>query len=73
MENYREIVECRICGCNELEEILSLDSQFISATFVESNKNNKLANIKIPMSMVICSNKDCLEDCLRNSNVYIFA
>ena len=59
MENYKEINKCRICGCNELEEILSLDPQFISATFVKSNKNNKLANIKIPMSMVICSNKDC--------------
>ena len=59
MENYKEIVKCRICGSIELEEILSLDPQFISATFVKSNENNKLADIKIPMSMVICSNKDC--------------
>ena len=59
MKNFKEIEKCRICGCNELEEVLSLNPQFISATFVKSNKNNKLANIKIPMTMVICLNNDC--------------
>jgi hypothetical protein len=59
MKNFKVIEKCRICGCNKLEEILSLDPQFISATFVKSNKDNKLANIKIPMTMVICLNNDC--------------
>ena len=59
MKNFKEIEKCRICGCNELEEVLSLKPQFISATFVKSNKDNKLANIKIPMTMVICLNNDC--------------
>jgi len=56
---FKEIEKCRICGSKELQEVLTLDPQFVSATFVETNKNNTLADVKIPMTMVICLNNDC--------------
>jgi len=59
MNNFTKIEKCRVCGCVEIERVLALDPQFVSATFVKSNKNNKLAKIKIPMTMLICLNKDC--------------
>lgn len=56
---YNNIDSCRICGSTELTEVLSLEPQFLSPTFVETNENNELAKIKVPMTMVVCRNDLC--------------
>ncbi|QZP17997.1 class I SAM-dependent methyltransferase [Methylophilales bacterium] len=57
--NYKEIKKCRICGCKDLVEAISLEPQFLSPTFVKSNKKNHLAEIKVPMTVVVCQNESC--------------
>jgi hypothetical protein len=57
--NYKNITECRICGCKDLEEAISLPHQFLSPTFVKTNKDNPLSDIKVPMTVLVCKNNDC--------------
>lgn len=57
--DYKVINECRICGCKELEEAISIPHQFLSPTFVKSNKDNPLSRIKVPMTVVVCKNSEC--------------
>jgi len=57
--NYKCIEECRICGCKDLDEAISLPAQFLSPTFVETNVDNPLSSIKVPMTVMVCNNKDC--------------
>jgi len=57
--DYKCIEHCRICGCKDLEEAISIPAQFLSPTFVETNIDNPLANIKVPMTVMVCNNKDC--------------
>lgn len=57
--NYNNIDKCRICGCSDLKEAIALKPQFLSPTFVESNTNNPLSDIKVPMSVLVCQNKSC--------------
>ena len=59
IENFNTIEQCRICGCKDLEEAISLPPQFLSPTFVESNVNNPLSSIKVPMTVMVCNNNDC--------------
>lgn len=57
--HFKKITKCRICGCSDLEEAISLSPQFLSPTFVKSNKENYLSEIKVPMTMLVCQNDDC--------------
>ena len=57
--NFKIVEKCRICGSAELTEVLQLDPQYLSPTFVETNLNNKLAEIKVPMTMVVCRDDIC--------------
>ena len=38
--NYKEIQECRICGNSQMSEVISLEPQFLSPTFVETNEGS---------------------------------
>lgn len=58
LKNYKYKKNCRVCS-GDLEDVISLESQFLSPTFVKSNINNKLSEIKIPLTMCICKNKEC--------------
>lgn len=58
-DDYKCIEHCRICGCKDLDEAISIPAQFLSPTFVETNIDNPLANIKVPMTVMVCNNKDC--------------
>jgi hypothetical protein len=53
--SYREITSCRVCGNSNLVELLSFEPQFLSPTFVETNSGNKLSEIKIPLTLLICA------------------
>ena len=46
---------CKICGNNNLKNVLFINEQYISATFVKTNENNNLTKIKTPLTLVLCS------------------
>jgi len=54
MSYYKEIKECRVCKCNNLIEVIAIDEQFLSPTFVKSNNDNYLSNIKVKQTLVLC-------------------
>lgn len=52
--NYVNVKKCRVCGCKELTAAIRFAPQFLSPTFVKTNKDNKLAAIKVPLTVVVC-------------------
>ena len=57
MKTNREISylkKCKICDNKNLKKVLFINEQYISATFVKSNRNNKLTKIKTPLTLVLC-------------------
>ena len=56
---FREINKCKVCGSNNLQDVFSLDPQYISATFVKDNENEgDLAKTKIPMTLTLCCDSE---------------
>lgn len=51
---YTEISNCRVCGSRELEQVLHFEPQYLHSLFVKSNENHPLANVKIPMGLMLC-------------------
>ena len=45
---------CKICGNTNLKNVIKLNEQYISATFVKSNKKNDLKKIKTPLTLSLC-------------------
>jgi len=52
--NYVNVKKCRVCGQKELTEAIRFAPQFLSPTFVATNKRNRLADIKVPLTVVVC-------------------
>ncbi len=57
MEKFRTISKCRVCNSNQLIKVIGIDEQYIATTFVKSNKDHPMSNVKIPMTLMLC--KDC--------------
>lgn len=57
MKNYNTIKKCRICGNPDLVKVLDFGRRHIGCTPVKSNKNNKLAKIKIPLVVMLCDRR----------------
>ena len=62
--------KCKICGSTDLIEVLSLNEQFLSPTFVKSNKNNPLVNIKSKLTLLLCNKKRKCRRCLLVYSIY---
>ena len=58
MDEYTTITKCRVCS-DDLIEILKFDPQYIATTFVKSNNNNPMSEIKIPLTLMLCKNENC--------------
>ncbi len=54
---------CKVCGNKDLIDVLSLNEQYLSPTFVKSNENNKLAQIKSPLTLVLCNKEKNENNC----------
>lgn len=54
MANYQITTACRVCGSQQLTEVIWLEEQYLSPTFVKTNKGNALAQIKAPMTLLLC-------------------
>lgn len=61
MKHYRNIDRCRVCECDSLDTVLKIDEQYLSPTFVKTNKNNFLSQIKVPLTLVLCRNCKLLQ------------
>ncbi|SVD12627.1 uncharacterized protein METZ01_LOCUS365481, partial [marine metagenome] len=53
-EYYKKIDTCKICGSDKLTDVIHVEPQFISATFVETNEGLEMARVKVPMTLVLC-------------------
>jgi len=51
---YTEISKCRLCGNPELTTVLSLGNQYLATSFVKTNDGNPLAEVKVPLTLVLC-------------------
>jgi len=56
--HYKEIEKCRVCGNNNLLEVISIKEQFLSPTFVETNNNNYLSEIKVKQTLLLCDKEN---------------
>ncbi len=54
---------CKICGNHDLQKVLTLDEQYLSPTFVKTNKQNELAKIKSHLTLVLCSKQKNKKNC----------
>lgn len=62
-ENISYLNKCKICGNNNLQKVIKLNEQYISATFVKSNKDNDLKKIKTPLTLSLCVDNGDQKSC----------
>ena len=74
MSEYTTVDKCRICF-SDSTEVLKFDPQYIATTFVTSNDSHPMSQVKIPMTLMLCKNKDCglvqLKETVRPDLLYI--
>tara|TARA_B100001105_G_C22398760_1_gene448126 strand:+ start:1164 stop:2447 length:1284 start_codon:yes stop_codon:yes gene_type:complete len=58
LDIYTNIVKCRVCS-SDITEVLKLEPQYLATTFVKNNDDNQMSKIKIPLTLVLCKNKNC--------------
>ena len=58
MNEYTVITRCRICS-SDITEVLKLEPQYIATTFVKSNVDNLISQVKIPLTLMLCKDKNC--------------
>jgi len=57
--HFKNIEECRICKSKDLTEVMAIEEQHLSPTFVKTNKDNHLSDIMVRQTLVLCDkNKD---------------
>ena len=62
-ENISYLKQCKVCGNGNLKRVLKINEQYISATFVKSNKNNELNKIKTPLTLSLCVQNSEKKNC----------
>ena len=62
-KNITYLKECKVCGNTNLTQVLQLNEQYISATFVKTNVNNDLTKIKTPLTLVLCNSENNKNNC----------
>lgn len=55
INNITHLKKCKICESKNLEKVVKIEKQFLSATFVKSNYKNPLTRIKTPLTLVLCN------------------
>lgn len=62
-ENISYLKQCKVCGNDNLKTVVNINEQYISATFVKSNKNNELNKIKTPLTLSLCIQNSEKKNC----------
>jgi len=65
MSLFRISTSCRICAGTYLVEVMSFGDQYLASSFVKSNEEHPLADIRIPLTVMLCN--DCAALQLRES------
>jgi NDP-4-keto-2,6-dideoxyhexose 3-C-methyltransferase len=52
-----------VCGSADLTAVVSIEEQYLSPTFVETNENNPLADIRVPQTLVLCDRSNNADAC----------
>ena len=60
-EPYKNLSKCRLCNSKNFSEVIRIDDQYLSPTFVKTNEGNSLANIKVPHTLVFCNDCNLLQ------------
>lgn len=63
MSHFKIIEKCRVCGSHDLTEVIHIEEQFLSPTFVKTNKNNKLSKLMVSQTLVLCDKEKNPEGC----------
>lgn len=63
MDYYKNNEKCRVCGSHALTEVIKLAPQYISSTFVKTNIGNKMSNISIPLTVLLCDRSKNIKGC----------
>ena len=61
--HFTNIQRCRICGCSDLTEVIKIEEQHLSPTFVVSNENNKLSDLKVTQTLLLCDKSKDENNC----------
>tara|TARA_R100000008_G_scaffold86227_1_gene78455 strand:+ start:1587 stop:2870 length:1284 start_codon:yes stop_codon:yes gene_type:complete len=61
--HFTNIQRCRICGCSDLIEVIKIEEQHLSPTFVISNENNKLSDLKVTQTLLLCDKSKDENNC----------
>lgn len=56
MNEFTTIEKCRVCYSNTVTEVLKLGEQYVGTIFVESNEDNSMLRVKIPLTLMLCKN-----------------
>ncbi len=54
MDKVKYLYKCKICGSKELTDVIKIEPQHLSATFVKTNVGLDISNIKVPMTLTLC-------------------
>jgi hypothetical protein len=52
---YTNLENCRICKSTDMQEVIGIEDQFLSPTFVKTNENNPMSSIKVPHTLMLCN------------------
>lgn len=63
MSCFKIIEKCRVCGSHDLTEVIHIEDQFLSPTFVKTNKNNKLSKLMVSQTLVLCDKEKNINGC----------
>ena len=61
--HFKNITQCRICGSQDLTEVISIEEQHLSPTFVRTNKDNHLAGLLVRQTLVLCDKSKNSKNC----------
>jgi len=53
-DHFKNIQKCRICGSPHLTEVIKIEEQHLSPTFVTTNENNELSDLKVTQTLLLC-------------------
>ena len=62
-EHFKEVSRCRICDSTDLTEVIYIEEQHLSPTFVTTNKGNELSDIKVSQTLVLCDKNKNSDNC----------
>jgi len=62
-EHFKEVSRCRICDSTDLTEVIYIEEQHLSPTFVATNKGNDLSDIKVSQTLVLCDKNKNPDNC----------